>query len=161
MKIVLEMRTGDFRLEERGADIGWLRGGVVVFHGFADRDDAALAALVAGAALERSRRPDGGRGPVGEALLTGSGANLVEKNGSQVVMVGDEPIARIVLDTDSETPIWRIELDLKPEETREVFALAKARVVWRAFRSHGVDGRMVQFADRAEAQGIGSGGPGD
>jgi hypothetical protein len=49
----------------------------------------------------------------------------------------------------SEIEGWGFEIQLLPEEQFEVFALARARVIWRALRGTGIDRRMRQFRPEA------------
>jgi hypothetical protein len=50
---------------------------------------------------------------------------------------------------NSEIEGWGFEIQLSPEERFEVFALARARVIWRELRGTGIHRRMRQFRPEA------------
>jgi hypothetical protein len=54
---------------------------------------------------------------------------------------------------DSEVRGWGFEIALLPEEQVEVFAIARARVMWRALRATGMDRRMQQFGGQLLTSG--------
>jgi hypothetical protein len=138
--------TPEFRLFHDEQEIGSVDGTRARFRGFASREDAALAASVADRALARRR---GGR-PVGEPkdLL------IVEQGSSQAVIARTAIMARLLPPRPEESEVggWAFEIELLPEERFEVFAVGRARVIWRALRSTGVHRRMRQFgAEHLEA----------
>jgi hypothetical protein len=111
----------EFRLVQDEKQIGRVDGTAVSFLGFATQDDAAKAASAAYRALARRR---------------------------QVVDGQDEALATLLppAHEDSATG-WGFEIALLPSERVEVFALARARVIWRALQGTGISRRMRQFAD--------------
>ena len=111
----------EFRLFQDEREIGWVDGATVSFRGFETPDDAILAARAAHRALGRRR----------------------EKQ-------PDTPDASTLLPPTPEMPGiggWGFKIALLPSERVEVFALARARVIWRALQGNGVSRRMRQFAD--------------
>lgn len=110
--------------------IGRVDGTTVSFEGFATRDDATLAASVARQALAR-RRADQPR--TADATKAG-----VARAGIPAWLL---PPAT----EGTESGSWGFEIELRPEEGVEVFAVARARVMWRALQSTGIDRRMGQF----------------
>jgi hypothetical protein len=128
----------EFRLFQGEEEIGRLDGTAVSFRGFATRDDAALAASVAHVALSRRR---------GEELqpVQGSSDLLVMDHGpSQAVIKPAGVIARLLQPAaeGSEAGGWGFEIELLPEESVDVFAIGRARVMWRALQSTRMDRRM-------------------
>jgi hypothetical protein len=111
-----------FLLYQDEKEIGRLDDTTVSFRGFATRDDAALAASAAYRALAQ-RWPDSGRAQESSATLLPPGSEEGAANG------------------------WGFEIALLPGERIEVFALARARVIWRALQGTGISRRMRQFAD--------------
>jgi hypothetical protein len=111
----------EFRLFQDDREIGRVDGTGVSFRGFEIPDDAILAATVAQRALVRRReqQPD-----------TADAATLL-------------PPTPEVSGIDG----WGFKIALLPGERVEVFALARARVIWRALQGTGVSRRMRQFAD--------------
>jgi hypothetical protein len=111
----------EFRLFQYDREIGRVDGTGVSFRGFEIPDDAILAATVAQRALVRRReqQPD-----------TADAATLLP------------PIPEV-----SGIDSWGFKIALLPGERVEVFALARARVIWRALQGTGVSRRMRQFAD--------------
>ena len=111
----------EFRLFQDEREIGRVDGTGVSFRGFEIPDDAILAATVAQRALIRRReqQPD-----------TADAATLL-------------PPTPEVSGIDG----WGFKIALLPGERVEVFALARARVIWRALQGTGVSRRMRQFAD--------------
>jgi hypothetical protein len=114
----------EFRLFQDEKEIGWVDGTAVSFRGFATRDDAALAAVAAHRALA-SRRGD-------QASWQG-GADAVT---TLLPPAPEEAVSG-----------WGFALPLLPSERLEVFALARARIIWRALQGTGISRRMRQFAD--------------
>jgi hypothetical protein len=111
----------EFRLFQDDREIGRVDGTGVSFRGFEIPDDAILAATVAQRALVRRReqQPD-----------TADAATLL-------------PPTPEVSGIDG----WGFKIALLPGERVEVFALARARVIWQALQGTGVSRRMRQFAD--------------
>lgn len=111
----------EFRLFQDEREIGWVDSSGVSFRGFETPDDAVLAATVAQRALvrRRERQPN-----------TADAATLLPP-APEVSGIGG----------------WGFKIALLPSERVEVFALARARVVWRALQGTGVSRRMRQFAD--------------
>jgi hypothetical protein len=138
----------EFRLLQDEQEIGRVDATVVSFRGFASREDAALAAAVAHLALTRRRgeKRQPATGPA-EALIMDHGPG-------QAVIAPAGVLARLLLPAagESEGGGWVFEIRLLPEEGVEIFAIARARVTWRALRSSGLYRRMQQFrADYAAA----------
>ncbi len=130
-----------FRLLQDEQEIGRVDGTRVSFLGFATRDDAALAASVAHLALarrrEKKRQP--AHGPSDVAVM--------DPGPRQAVIAPAGVLAMLVPPAagGSAGGGWGFEIGLLPEESVEVFAIARARVMWRALRSTGVYRRMRQF----------------
>lgn len=131
----------EFRLLQDEREIGYVDGTRVSFRGFAARDDAALAASVAHQALNRRRGEQ--RHSVGEP----KDFLVVDHGSTQAVIARPGILARLIppAPEDSEVGGWGFEIELLPEERFEVFAIARARVIWRALRGTGLDRRMHQF----------------
>ena len=112
----------EFRLFQDEKEIGRVDGTAVSFLGFATQDDAAQAASAANRVLARRRQVVGGR---------------------------DETLAMLLppAPEDSSTGGWGVEIALLPSERVEVFALARARIMWRALQGTGISRHMRQFAD--------------
>ena len=132
----------DFRLFQDEQEIGRVDGTTVSFLGFASRDDAALAASVADLALTRWR---------GERRQSATGASdvlVMDHAPSQAVVAPAGVLATLLPPPadESERTGWGFEIGLLPEEGVEVFAVARARVMWRALRGTGVYRRMHQFS---------------
>ena len=131
----------EFRLLQDEQEIGYVDGTRVSFRGFVTRDDAALAASVAHQALTRRRAEQ--RHPVQEP----KDILVVDQGSTQAVIARAGILARLLppAPEDSEVGGWGFETELLPEERFEVFAIARARVIWRALRGTGLDRRMHQF----------------
>jgi hypothetical protein len=112
----------EFRLLQDEMEVGRVDGTTVRFLGFATREDAALAASAAHHALARRR-----------------GEQRPGESDDAVITVDDE--------SGSETGGWGFEIPLLSSERPEVFALGRARVIWRALQGTGIARRMRQFAD--------------
>ena len=112
----------EFRLFQDEQEIGRVDGNAVSFRGFATRDEAALAASAAYRALA------GRRAPAEE---------------------GEEPLATLLppVTEGSTAGGWGFQVALLPSERVEVFALARARIMWRVLQGTGISRRMRQFAD--------------
>jgi hypothetical protein len=125
--------------------IGAVDGTSVSFRGFETRDDAALAASAAHRALtrRRKRQPHWVEAPEGFVIMDqGSTGAVVARAGVMATLLPPTP-------ENSETEGWGFEIQLLPQERFEVFALARARVIWRALRGAGIDRRMRQFRPEA------------
>ena len=129
MRIRREGTGSQFRLLQDEQEIGYVDRTRVSFRGFAGREDAARAASIAYRALSRRRR----RQPHA-------------KEESLATLLPPSP-------EHSETGGWGFEIALLPEEQFEVFATARARVVWRALRGSGIDRRMHQFGGQLLTSG--------
>jgi hypothetical protein len=120
---VRRVGTGsELRLFQDEKEIGRVDATTVSFLGFATRDDAVLAASAAYRALAQRWRDAEGRQ---ESLAT-----LLPPAPEEAAPGG-----------------WGLEIALLPGERVEVFALARARVIWRALQGTGLSRRMRQFAD--------------
>lgn len=111
----------EFRLFQDDREIGRVDGTGVSLRGFEIPEDAILAATVAQRALVRRRE---------QQPNTADAATLL-------------PPTPEVSGIDG----WGFKIALLPGERVEVFALARARVIWRALQGTGVSRRMRQFAD--------------
>ena len=131
----------EFRLLQDEQEIGYVDGTRVSVRGFTTRDDAALAASVAHQALTRRRgeQPHSVDEPK-DILVVGQGS-------TQAVIARAGILARLLPPAPeaSEVGGWGFEIELLPEERFEVFAIARARVIWRALRGTRIDRRMHQF----------------
>ena len=119
----------EFRLFQDGQEIGHVDSSTVTFLGFVTREDAALAASVADRALAQRRGKQHGSP---QAVSTPAGVR---------------PTLLPPAPEESEIRGWGFEIALLPEERVEVFATARARVIWRALQGTGVYRRMRQFAN--------------
>jgi hypothetical protein len=111
----------EFRLFQDEKEIGWVDATAVSFLGFVTQDDAALAASVAYRALVQ-RWPDDARPEESPTLLPPAPEEAAAGG-------------------------WGFSIPLLPSERIEVFALARARVMWRALQGSGIFRRMRQFAE--------------
>ncbi|HJR17752.1 MAG TPA: hypothetical protein VJ808_12945 [Gemmatimonadales bacterium] len=115
----------EFRLFQDDQEIGRVDAASVSFMGFATRDDAALAASAAHHALALRRgNQDSSPGGLGDAA----------------------PLLPPALE-EGPTGEWGFTIPLLPGERIEVFALARARIIWRALQGTGISRRMRQFAE--------------
>ena len=112
----------EYRLFQDEQEIGWVNSTAAGFRGFATRDEAALAASAAYHALGQRRAA------TDEA---------------------ERPLATVIppVSEESTADDWGFEIALLPNERMEVFALARARIMWRALQGTGISRRMRQFAD--------------
>ena len=131
----------EFRLFQDEREIGHVDGVSVRFLGFETRDDAALAAWAAHRALRRRRK----RMPHGTDYH--EGFLIMDHGGTPTVVARAGVLATLLAPAAEQSGIegWGFEVRLLPEEQFEVFAKARARVIWRALRSTGVYRRMHQF----------------
>ncbi len=77
----------------------------------------------------------------------------MDHGSTQAVIAQAGVLATLLPPVPEETEIggWGFEIELLPEERFEVFATARARVVWRALRGTGVYRRMRQFGGKCLA----------
>jgi hypothetical protein len=137
----------EFRLLQDEREIGSVDPGAVRFHGFSTRSDAALAASVAYRALAL-RRGERAR-PADEA----ADILIVNHESTELVVARSAILARL-LEPSPEDPAsgWGFEVELYPDEAFEVFAIARARLMWRALSGTPVGRRMLQFRERASVE---------
>jgi hypothetical protein len=130
-----------FRLFKDDREIGYVGGTRARFQGFASRDDAALAASVAHRALARRR----GERP--HSMDEPKDFLVVDRGAMQSVIARTAVLATLLPPAceDSDIGGWGFEIELLPEERCEIFAVARARVIWQALRSTGIYRRMWQF----------------
>jgi hypothetical protein len=135
----------EFRLLQDEREIGFVDGTRVSFRGFAARNDAARAASIAYRALSRRRRKQSHPMEESQDIL------VVDQGSIQAVIAQSGILATLLppAPEDSEVGGWGFEIPLLPEERFEVFAIARARVIWRALRGSGLDRRMHQFGAQA------------
>jgi len=112
----------EYRLFQDEQEIGWVNSTAVGFRGFATRDEAARAASAAYHALGQRR----------------AAAEEAERPLATVI----PPVPEESTDDD-----WGFQIALLPNERMDVFALARARIMWRALQGTGISRRMRQFAD--------------
>lgn len=108
--------------------IGSVAGTAVSFRGFATSDDAMLAASVAHRALAQRRAKQ-----------------LGSERGTDAPTMDHESTLLAPASEPAEMGGWGFEIALLPTERGEVFALARARVIWRALQGTGISRRMEQF----------------
>jgi hypothetical protein len=139
----------EFRLLQDEQEIGYVDGTRVSFRGFAGRDEAARAAAIAYRALSRRRRKQP------HAMEESQDILVVDKGSTQAVIARSGILATLLppAPEDSEVGGWGFEIALLPEEHFEVFAIARARVMWRALRGTGIDRRMHQFGGQLLTSG--------
>jgi hypothetical protein len=132
----------EFRRLQDEQEIGYVDGTRVSFREFTTRDDAALAASVAHQALTRRR------GEQPHSVDEPKDILVVDQGSTQAVIARAGILARLLppAPEDSEVGGWGFEIELLPQERFEVFAIARARVIWRALRGTGIDRRMHQFS---------------
>jgi hypothetical protein len=119
--------------------VGYIRGSSVGFIGFASEDQAARAASIAHRALAR-RRSSGARSTPEEYLFG-------HTEDGQFVIAQSGVLARLLPpDSLTEGNNWGFEIALRPDESISVFAMARARLMWNAFRASGLARGMSQFA---------------
>lgn len=137
-------RGSEFRLIQNEREIGHVTSNAVRFHGFATRDDAAAAAALAHRALARRRKPPARR-PIapGDVLV-------LEHESTELVVARSGLLARLLPPSGQPASGWGFEVELLPSEAFEVFAVARARVMWRAIRGTPLGARMVQFQHGTE-----------
>jgi hypothetical protein len=102
--------------------------------------DAAQAAYAAHRALARRRaKSSWNLSPPEEFLLgeRGEGQYVIERSGLLARLYEPDP--------DAGRADWGFEVTLRPEESLNVFAMSRARVMWSALRASGYAQRMRQF----------------
>lgn len=130
-----------FRLFQGRREIGFIRDGTVGFVGFRSADEAAFAGKVAYRALASRRDPKRPWPPILPDHV------LVPEGDRQYLVVPSGRLATL-RPPPSGFPGgegWGVELELLAEERPDVFAVARARVMWTALLGSGAAGRMRQF----------------
>ncbi len=112
----------EYHLVQDEQEIGWVNSTAVGFRGFATRDEAARAASAAYHALGQRRT---------------------------AALEAERPLATLLPPAPEESTAgdWGFQIELLPNERMEVFALARARIMWRALQGTGISRHMRQFAD--------------
>jgi hypothetical protein len=131
-----------FRLFQDEQQIGYIDDTTVGFRGFAASADAALAASAAHRGLARRRgKQEQSRDSIEDFLV-------VDRGPTQFVIARAAVLATLLPPDVEGSPVagWGFEIELLPEERLDIFATARARVMWRALRSTGIHRRMLQFA---------------
>jgi hypothetical protein len=131
----------EFQLFQDEQEIGRVDETTVSFLGFGTRDDAALAASIAHLALTRRR------GKKSQSVTGPSDVLVMDHGATQAVIAPAGVLATLLPPASDESEVggWGFQIGLLPEEGFEVFAIARARVMWRALQSTGVYRRMQQF----------------
>jgi hypothetical protein len=119
--------------------VGYIRGDHLSFSGFPSEDEAAQAACIAHRALVSVRR-QAAPGAQEEYLFghTEEGQFVIAHSGVLARVLPPEP--------QDEERSWGFEVALRPDETFSVFAMARARLVWKALRASGVRQGMSRLA---------------
>lgn len=135
----------EFRLLQDEQEVGRVEGSKVTFRGFETRDDAALAASAAHHALMKRRKKQPHRIEAPQDLV------ILDQGSTPAVVAPAGVMATLLppIPENSEINGWGFEIQLLPEERFEVFAVARARVMWRALRGTGISRRMRQFRPKA------------
>ncbi len=119
-----------FQLLDGTREIGYIRGGVVGFGGFDTREEAVEAASLAHRGLEQRRAMQAPTTGTPEELLVwdrDDGTHVVARTGL---------VARLTPPGTVGGPEgWGFEIRLLPEEREAVFAMSRARTMWRALRA--------------------------
>jgi hypothetical protein len=135
-----------FRLVDDEQDVGYIDGTTVAFLGFASRTDAALAASAAHRGLVRRRENSHWSAHALDDIL------VMEQGSTQYVIARAGVLATLRPPLDgSDAADWGFEIDLLPEERLGVFAVSRARVMWRELRATGIHRRMRQFNTESQA----------
>ncbi len=147
MRAQRSTNRSEFRLFQDEQEIGYIEGTTVGFRGFATSAEAALAASVAHRGLARRR---GGPEPSQDSLQD---FLIVERGPTLHVIARAAELATLRPPDPEGSPVagWGFEIELLPEERLDVFATARARVMWRALRSTGIHRRMLQFGAETPA----------
>ena len=135
----------EFRLFQDEQEIGRVEGSKVTFRGFETRDDAALAASAAHRALTKRRKKQPHRIEAPQDLV------IMDQGSTPAVVAQTDVMAALLPPAPENSGIggWGFEIQLLPEERFEVFAVARARVIWRELRGTGISRRMHQFRPEA------------
>jgi hypothetical protein len=127
--------------------IGYIRHGTVGFHGFDTSSAAAEAAHIAHRALSERRSRATWVSDTPEDFLVWDhpvGPYVIARSGL---------LARLTAPGPDTAGGWGFAVSLRPEETAKVFAMSRARTMWRALRWTGQTRRMRQFHDDPVASG--------
>lgn len=137
----------EFRLFQDEQEIGYIDDTTVAFRGFATAAEAALAASAAHRGLARRRGEQETSQHSLEDFL------VVERGHTQYVIARAAVLATLRPPDPEGSPVagWGFEIELLPGERLDVFAIARARVMWRALRNTGIYRRMQQFGAEALA----------
>jgi hypothetical protein len=130
----------DFRLLQNEREIGSLNSDVVRFHGFVTQRDAAAAAAVAQRSVARRRKAAAppARDP-NEVLI-------LNNESTEFVVARSGILARLLPPSfENAESGWGFEVELWPDEAFEVFAVSRARLMWRALQRSPLKQRMLQF----------------
>lgn len=135
----------EFRLFQNEQEIGRVEDSKVTFRGFETRDDAALAASAAHRALTKRRKKQPHRIEAPQDFV------IMDQGSTPAVVARAGIVAKLLPPAPENSGIdgWGFEIQLLPEEQFEVFAVARARVIWRALRGTGIYRRMRQFRPEA------------
>jgi len=134
-------KGSEFRLFQNEQEIGSVNSRTIRFNGFATREDAAAAAALARRALARRRKAVAYRSvDTGDALVMSQGT-------TEFVVARSGILARLLPPSSEESPEqgWGFEVELLPGESFEIFAVSRARVMWRALQGTPLRQRMLQF----------------
>jgi hypothetical protein len=126
--------------------IGYIRHGAVGFHGFDTSSAAAEAAHIAHRALSERRARATWVSDTPEDFLVWDhpeGPYVIARSGLLARLIAPGP----------DTGGWGFAVSLRPEETAKVFAMSRARTMWRALRWTGQTRRMRQYHDDPVASG--------
>ena len=119
--------------------VGYIRGDHLRFIGFASEDEAAQAACIAHCALAMVRAKATPSAP--EEYLFG------HTEEGQFVIALSGVVARLLRpESRYAEDGWGFEVALRPDETFSVFAMARARRVWKALRASGAGKGMSPSA---------------
>jgi hypothetical protein len=123
----LELRAG-------GRAVGWIRGQVVGFRGFANETEAAQAAWVAHRALARraERRHGGPPAPLEMEPLA-----IARDAERETILAGDQPIATLVRPSADGPESFGFEIQV-PVVSDELAIRSKAHLLYRRLRNSGL-----------------------
>jgi hypothetical protein len=127
--------------------IGYIGHGTVGFHGFDTSSAAAEAAHIAHRALSERRSRATWVSDTPEDFLVWDhpeGPYVIARSGL---------LARLTAPGPDTGGGWGFSVSLRPEEAAKVFAMSRARTMWRALRWTGQTRRMRQFRDDPVASG--------
>ena len=109
-------QAGHYRIVAHEKEVGYVRPGMVGFEGFTTEADALAAANTASRALTERRKTAAGEWGVVIHGATQAG------NGVPAAVVSHDP----------GTGLWGFEASLHRSEQADVFAMSRARTIWRA-----------------------------